>query len=209
MCIRGMRLFNLKATLPMSDKPGPIFYVTIFIVVIVTMLLHEIVHWAVGEALGYDMYFQLTKSGVIEGGWRSDFDYGVVSIAGPIFTFLLGAFGAWLAIVKKVRFGYELIFTSFMQRALAMGMSAIFIPNDEARVSLFLGLEWWIVPLLFVVPLLALTIWASRALKFGLIVNFFCYVTVSLAFTLVVFADGQLVGFDGPSILEPWLPHRA
>lgn len=149
-------------------KPGLSFYLTMFVVVIATMILHEIVHWIAGTALGYEMYFQLTKAGLVEGGWRSDFDY-----------------------------------------ALAMGMSAIFIPNDEARVSLFLELDWWVVPLVFVVPLLVLTVWASRALKFGFVVNFLCYVTVSLAFTLVVFADGQLAGFDGPSLIDPFLPEGA
>jgi hypothetical protein len=190
-------------------KPGLSFYLTMFVVVIATMILHEIVHWIAGTALGYEMYFQLTKAGLVEGVWRSDFDYALVSIAGPIFTLWLGLVGAWLAIFQKVRFGYELIFTAFMQRALAMGMSAIFIPNDEARVSLFLELDWWVVPLVFVVPLFVLTVWASRALKFGFVVNFLCYVTVSLAFTLVVFADGQLAGFDGPSLIDPFLPEGA
>jgi hypothetical protein len=41
------------------------------------------------------------------------------------------------------------------------------------------------------------------------VVNFLCYVTVSLAFTLVVFADGQLAGFDGPSLIDPFLPEGA
>lgn len=177
-----------------------------FVVVIVTMVLHEIAHWVAGEALGYDMFFQLTKAGLVDGTWRNDYEQALVSIAGPVFTFWLGLVGAWLAIVKKVRFGYELIFTAFMQRAIAMGLSAFTIPNDEARVSLFLGLDWWVVPLVFVVPLLALTVWASRALKFGFVVNFMCYVTVSLAFTLVVFADGQLPGSEAASVLEPWLP---
>jgi hypothetical protein len=189
-----------------KNRPGIIFYLIMFLVVIVTMVMHEIVHWIAGTALGYEMYFQLTKAGLVDGVWRSEGDYALVSIAGPVFTFALGAFGAWLAIARRVRFGYELIFTAFMQRALAMGMSAIFIPNDEARVSLYLGLPWWVLPLVFVAPLLALTIWASRALRFGWLVNFLCYVTVSLAFTLVVFADGQLVGFEGVSVLEWWLP---
>lgn len=189
-----------------QSKPGLSFYLTMFVVVIVTMVLHEIAHWVAGEALGYDMYFQLTKAGLVDGTWRNDYEQALVSIAGPVFTFWLGLVGAWLAIVKKVRFGYELIFTAFMQRAIAMGLSAFTIPNDEARVSLFLGLDWWVVPLVFVVPLLALTVWASRALKFGFVVNFMCYVTVSLAFTLVVFADGQLPGYEGVSVLEPLLP---
>lgn len=193
----------------MSSKPGLSFYLTMFVISIVTMLMHELVHWLTGTALGYEMFFTLTKSGVVEGGWRSDLDYAIVSIAGPIFTFSMGLIGAWLAISRKMRFGYELIFIAFMQRFLAMVMSAIAIPNDEARVSLFLGLDWWVVPLVFVIPLLVLTIWSSRVLRFGVVVNFFCYLTASIVFTVMVYADGQLAGFKGPSILDPLLPEAA
>ncbi len=193
----------------MSIKPGPSFYLTMFMIIIATMLAHELVHWSVGTALGYEMYFTLTTSGVVEGGWRSDLDYAIVSIVGPVFTLLVGLLGAWLAISKRMQFGYELIFAAFMQRFLAMAMSAIFIPNDEARVSLFLGLSWWVVPLVFVIPLLVLTIWSSKVLKFGFIVNFLCYVTASIAFTVMVYGDGQLAGFEGPGILDPFLPEPA
>jgi len=189
-----------------QSRPALSFYLTMFLVIIVIMLMHEIVHWLVGTTLGYEMYFTLTTAGVIEGGWRNDLDYAIVSISGPIFTFLMGAFGAWLAISKRLTFGYDLIFVAFMQRFLAMIMSAIATPNDEARVSIFLGLDWWVLPVIFVIPLLALTIWSSKVLRFGLRVNFFCYLTVSVAFTLIVFFDGQLVGFERPSIFDAFLP---
>jgi len=180
-----------------------------FVIIVATMLLHELVHWSVGTALGYDMYFTLTKAGVVEGGWRSDLDYAIVSIAGPIFTLAIGLFGAWLAIRHQKRLGYEFIFVAFMQRLIAMALSGVFIPNDEARVSLFLGLDWWVIPTVFVLPLFVFTIWSSRVLRFGVLVNFLCYLTVSVTFTLIVFADGQLVGFEGPSILDPLLPDEA
>ncbi len=192
----------------MPTKPKFSFYLTMFAIIIVTMLMHELTHVMVGTALGYDMYFTLTKAGVIEGGWRSDLDYAIVSIAGPIFTAAMGLVGAWLAISKRMALGYELIFVAFMQRFLAMVMSGLFIPNDEARVSLFLGLDWWVVPLMFVLPLLALTIWSRRVMKYGLLVNFLCYLTASAAFTVMVFFDGQMVGFTGPSIVDPLLPEQ-
>ncbi len=192
----------------MQPNPNPLFYVTMFFIAVATMLAHEIVHWLVGTALGYEMYFQLTKAGIVDGAWRSDLDYAVVSIAGPVFTFAVGSVGAWLAISKRSAFGYELVFVAFMQRFLAMVMSGIAIPNDEARVSLYLGLEWWVVPLIFVVPLLALTVWSSRVLRYGLLVNFLCYVTASAAFTFMVYADGQMAGFRGASIIDPLLPEQ-
>ncbi len=193
----------------MRTRPGLSFYASMFVIIIVTMVMHEVVHWLVGAALGYEMYFKLTQAGLVEGAWRSERDYALVSIAGPVFTATMGVAGAWLAITRRMALGYELIFVAFMQRFLALVMSALFIPNDEARVSLYLGLEWWVVPLCFVLPLLALTIWSSRVLKFGVLVNFFCYLTASVAFTLMVYGDGQMIGSRGPSILDPLLPEPA
>jgi len=194
------------AAIAVQKKPGTMFYLTMFSIAIVTMIFHEITHWLAGKALGYDMYFTLTTASLIEGSWRSEADYALVSIAGPLFTFAVGLFGAWLAIVKKMRFGYELIFVAFMQRFLAMIMSALFIPNDEARVSLFLGWDWWVLPVTIIIPLFVLAVWSSIKLRFGVLVNFFCYLATSIAFTLIVAADGQLVGFSGPSIVDPLLP---
>lgn len=193
----------------MKPATGPMFYAAMFLIVIATMLLHELTHWLVGTALGYDMYFTLTTSGIVDGAWNSQRDFAIVSIAGPLFTASIGVLGAWLAITKRMALGYELVFGAFMQRFVAMILSGVFIPNDEARVSLFLGWAWWVLPLVFVVFLLALTIWASRAMRFGVLVNFLCYLTASAAFTVMVFADGQLAGFEGPGLLDPLLPEAA
>lgn len=188
----------------MNTKPGPIFYLSMFVMIIITLAMHEAVHWLAGMALGYDMYFLLTYASVLGEGYRSDLDYQLVSAAGPAFTVTLGVFGAWLAIAKKVKFGYELIFVAAYQRLAAMVFSALGVLNDEARISVFLGWEWWILPALVVVPLWILVFLASRALRFGLLVNFLCYVTASLAVTLAVAADGQMFT-ERPSIFEPLL----
>ncbi len=175
--------------------------------IMVVMLLHEGAHWLTGKALGYDVWMKLTKSGLTEGVWQSKRDTILVSAAGPALTITFGLIGAWLSIVKQARFGYELIFVAFMQRFLANVFSAMGAYNDEARISILLGWEWWVVPLAIITPLLALTIWSSLRLRFGLLVNFLCYLTVSMAFTATVYADGEIhSGQDGRGILSPWLP---
>jgi len=180
-----------------------------FVLVTVTMVAHEAAHWLAGRALGYDMWFTLTRGGPVGGVWRSQADYALVSAAGPLFTITMGVVGAWLAISRRRLLGYELVFAAFMQRAMAMVMSAIATPNDEARISMFLGLEWWVAPAVVVAVLLALTVWSAIRLRVSLATNLMLYLVVSAAFTLMVGLDGQLPGGSGVSVVDPLLPEAA
>jgi hypothetical protein len=190
----------------MQRSPGLLFYLSMFVLVGVTMLMHEASHWLAARALGAEMWFTLTRGGPMAGYWDSQAQYALVSAAGPAFTIAMGLTGAWLAIRNNSLFGYELIFAAFMQRLMAMVLSAIGTLNDEARISVFLGLTWWILPALVVGGLLWLTIWSSHALRLSMVTNLLCFVVVSAAITALVAADGQLPGGNGVSILNPLLP---
>lgn len=193
----------------MPRSPGLFFYLSMFILVCVTMLMHEAAHWLAGRAIGIEMWFTLTRAGPLSGQWDSAIDYALVSAAGPAFTILMGLAGAWLAVRHKALFGYELVFTAFMQRLMAMVMSAIGTHNDEARISTFLGLAWWALPSIVVAALFCLTAWSSRTLRLGIVTNALCFAVVSAAITALVAADGQLPGGGGVSILNPLLPEAA
>lgn len=190
----------------MTQKPSLAFFFSFFAIVPATLLLHEFSHWLAGRALGYEMWFTFTRAGPVAGAWRNAADYALVSAAGPAFTIATALVGAWLAIARKSLLGYELVFTAFMQRLMAMVMSAIGTANDEARISLFLGLDWWVLPTFVVASLLLLTALSSHALRFSVISNVLCFVFVAAAITLMVALDGQLPGGIGDSILEPLLP---
>lgn len=174
----------------------------------VTMVLHEIVHAGVALALGAEA----VGIGLTRMRFTPSLDplaNQIVSISGPMFTLLLGVLGAYLAIAKGRMLGYELIFVAAFQRTVAMGMSLFTnVHNDEARVSLFLGWEWWVLPALVVIPAWILFLVSSVRLRLGPLTFFLSYLTLSLTYTLMVGLDGQLPGGGGAcgGILVPFWP---
>ena len=64
-------------------------------------------------------------------------------------------------------------------------------PNDEARMSLALGWNMWVLPGLVVAFLFVLTWSASRRLRIGWKANIAAYVLCSVAFAAIVFLDAK------------------
>ncbi|NRA30936.1 MAG: hypothetical protein HRU11_11845 [Parvularculaceae bacterium] len=184
------------------------FFATMAVIAAVTMLLHELVHAGVALALGADAVgVGLTRMRYV--GDLSPIQQQIVSLAGPAFTLGLGFYGAYLAIVKRAALGYELIFVAAFQRTVAMGMSHFTgVHNDEARVSLFFGFDWWVLPAIAVIPAWILFFWSSARLRFGPLTFFLSYVTLSLTYTAIVALDGQLPGGGGAcgGVLVPFWP---
>lgn len=182
-------------------KLGISFFIVMFFVTLITMLMHEATHFLVAKAFGIKtIAVGLTQVRyIVPDELISDFalKQALISISGPVFTASMGLLGAWLAIVKGRAFGYELLFIATFQRFLAAMMSVFTgVHNDEARVSLFLGWDWWVLPAMIITPLFLLLIVAIMRMRFGLLIFFGSYITASLAFTLAVAADGQLPGMD-------------
>lgn len=169
-----------------------------FLVLFLTTAIHELVHLLTALAYGVDTFalglgrvrFQVPAD-------QENFDSlsAIISISGPLFTLTMGLFGAWLAISRRIAFGYDLVFVAFFQRLMAMSMSFFTgYHNDEARVSLDLGLEWWFVPSVFVTILASALVISSVRLRFGFLVLFLSYITASLGFTAIIYLDGQFPG---------------
>lgn len=178
-------------------RVGVPFFLGMAVIAVVTMVLHELVHAVVALALGAEA----VGIGLTRMRYTGDLNSAAqawVSISGPIFTATLGLIGAWLAIAKDRPLGYELLFVALFQRAAAMGMSHFTgSHNDEARVSLFLGWEWWMMPAALVVPLALLFVISAIRLRMGIGVFLLSYLTISLVYTGMVALDGQLPG-GGP-----------
>lgn len=79
---------------------------------------------------------------------------------------LMVVFGA-LAAFSKWRWAPSVLIIVFLQRAMAAGISAIGEPNDEARLSLALGLGKWSVFALTVGITGALFVWRWRKDELG------------------------------------------
>ena len=157
---------------------------------LVTWLLHEFAHWQMGEALGYDMWMSLNGGGLEGGGaYDSALDRSLVDAAGPLITYILAI--AALALIRTTGslLLYPFLFLQFYMRAVALGISLMSKPNDEARISLELGLPLWLLPGIAVTLLLALTVIGSRTVKAGWTGNVIAYVMASLLSAAIVFLD--------------------
>ena len=151
--------------------------------------IHELAHWGMGIGLGYEMWVTFNQAGPTEGGYDSDAHRMAVSMAGPVITWIQAGAAFWLLRRYLKLWIYPFLFLTFWTRALAMGVSLIANPNDEARVSLLLGLPLWALPLVSVIPLLALTYLGSKTLKVGWKGNLVAYFAASLVTMAIVFSD--------------------
>ncbi|MEM8771466.1 MAG: hypothetical protein AAGD92_07445 [Pseudomonadota bacterium] len=160
-------------------------------------LLHEGAHWLAGELLGYDMQAGFGRAwsvGAIESE-NPVRDAQIITIAGPVFTVAVAFVGFLLCVFANQLWAYTLIFSALYQRALAMVLSYVSKPNDEARISTSLGWEWWVAPSIVVGFLLVLCVAAAWRHRIGWPVQLLFYVMCSIGYSLVVFVDGQFPGF--------------
>src|SRR5690606_12386300 len=176
-----------------DQRAGSGFYLLLVLVTPLTFFLHELAHWATGEALGYSMQMSLNNARPADGTFVSSIDAALVSAAGPLLT-LLQAVVAFLLIRRSGKpIIYPVLFIALFMRAVAMLVS-LANPNDEARVSQLLGLGTWTLPALVVAGLLAMTWNASRSLRLHWTVNVYAYLVASLAVTALVFINATVTG---------------
>jgi hypothetical protein len=167
-------------------------HIPLFILVTVaTYILHEGAHWLTGEALGYDLWVNINSAGLMSGSYREDWHGQLVSAAGPLMTLAQGII-AFLCVRRfKTVLAFAVLFAALMMRFVAMLMS-FGNPNDEARISEWLGLGTWTLHLIIVGLLLALTLKAGTYLKFRWRDYGLAYVATSLGITLVVLGEGLI-----------------
>ena len=137
----------------------------LLLIFLMTFVIHEGAHWAMGEALGYDMEVSINRAGPVSAE-PTPFHAMLISAAGPVVTFLQAVIALILIGRTQAVFWFLTLFSAFFMRVMAFGVSFLNY-NDEARISLFLGWHWWLLPLLVVSTLLLLTIQGSRKLGLG------------------------------------------
>lgn len=171
-------------------------HIPLFIVVtIVTYVVHEGAHWLTGELLGYDMWVNINSAGLASGTYRNAWHGQLVSAAGPMIT-LMQAIIAFICVRKyKTLIAFAFLFAALMMRFVAMLMS-IGNPNDEARVSEWLGLGPWTLHILIVAILLGLTVKAGLYLKLRWRGYGLAYLAVSLGITLVVMGEAFIPNYN-------------
>jgi hypothetical protein len=163
-------------------------HIPLFILVTVaTYILHEGAHWLTGEALGYDLWVNINSAGLISGSYREDWHGQLVSAAGPMITLAQGVIAFFCVRRFKTVLAFAALFAALMMRFAAMLMS-FGNPNDEARISEWLGLGTWTLHLIVVGLLLWLTVKAGLYLKLRWRDYGLAYVATSVGITLVVMA---------------------
>jgi high-affinity Fe2+/Pb2+ permease len=133
----------------MTDKKITLRYIlAIIIAVIFTWIIHEFAHWLTSELLGYDTIMRLNGTSSTNGENPTDWHKIFISASGPIITILQGLI---VFIILKSRnwnkYLYAFLFTAFYMRLLA-GLMNLINPNDEGRISAFLEIGTFTLPII-------------------------------------------------------------
>jgi hypothetical protein len=170
-------------------KAGPAFYGLLIAIGFLTYGVHELAHWLAGLALGHDMTLRL--NGVAPTTAVPPLDAMLISIAGPAVTILQAGCAAGLAVRHRSLAAYGFLYWAAFMR-FAATLVSLFHPNDEARVSSYLGLGAWTLPILVTVALVGVAWLASRALRLSVKTNVLAYLVVSVTTAAIVGLDAVL-----------------
>lgn len=165
------------------------FYALLVPVGFVTFLVHEAAHWLAGKALGYPMIMRLNGARATVA--TTPLDAALISAAGPAITVLQAVIALALVLRRRSLTGFAFLFWAAFMRFMATVIS-LFNANDEARVSLYLGWNPWIVPIAVTVALGALAWAGGRRLALSWTVGLLAWLTASVTVSLIVGLDSVL-----------------
>ena len=171
---------------PDHIRAGVRFYAELCLVGFITYIVHEAAHWLAGTLLGAQM--QASLNGVRYLSPLSAGQRAFVDIAGPVVTVLQAAL-AYVVVKRSASlraFGF-LYMAAFMR--VVAGLVSFKLLNDEARVSRFLHLPVWLLPVAVAGGMIALVALASRRLQLGWKTQLLCYLVASLTTCLIVGGD--------------------
>jgi hypothetical protein len=168
----------------MTLKPS--FFPLLVLVFFVTNLVHESCHWLMGAALGFDMRFGLNSVGYLSP--REPWQQALTDAAGPIATVLQAVIAYVLVMRGAAQSLFAFLYAATFMR-LAAGLVSLLHPNDEARLSMFLGLGKWTLPVLVALALLVLAAKGSKRLRLGWKDQLACCAVATLAIALIIWLD--------------------
>jgi hypothetical protein len=155
-------------------------------------LFHEFGHWIVGEILGYDMIYSLNYVWLKKGHYLYESHNLYVSIGGPAFTILLAVVSLLILEKYLTIYAYPVLFFQMVLRFFSLVFGG-FGKQDEARISLTMGLGTYTVGIIVIIILLLIVIRASYKLKIDLKQNGYFF-TVSILSQLLVIATYKIMG---------------
>jgi hypothetical protein len=159
--------------------------------VLLSFFFHELSHFVTGEFLGYQMGMSLNKAFPVSGKFDSEADYQLISAAGPLFTLLLAFAIFGLMWNRQRKMLYPFLFGCFYMRFFALVIS-IRNPNDEARISKFLGWGTYTLPAITTAVLFYLVYKTSKRYGFSFRFNAANFGLILLFCSIVIMADQYL-----------------
>ena len=149
-------------------------------------LFHEFGHWIVGELLGNKMIYSLNLVWPKDGQYLSESHNLYVSMGGPAFTILLAA-AAFLIVERySTIYAYIVLFFQFVLRFFSLCFGG-FGKQDEARISILMGLGTYTVGIIVMLILLLIVVRASYKLKLELKQIGYFFTASILSQLLVIF----------------------
>lgn len=124
------------------------YVLTGILAVISTWLIHEFAHWLTSELLGHETAMYLNGTSAMGSEKPNDLHRNIISASGPVVTIIQGI--VFFLILKNRGWNklmYTLLFTAFYMRLLA-GLMNVINSNDEGRISLYLGLGTFTLPII-------------------------------------------------------------
>jgi hypothetical protein len=117
--------------------------------VVATFLVHELSHWTIGEFLGYEMRMTLNIVYPIAGKYDKDWHYAFISFVGPLVTLIQAII--FYRLIKEYSNNnlYPFLFTCFYLELLS-GIMNFRNPNDLGRISQYLNIGLFTLPILFI-----------------------------------------------------------
>lgn len=173
---------SLRAT------PRATFYLELFVIGLLTYLIHEAAHCLAGTAMGLPMAFHL--NGVVLKVPATPSQKAIIDIAGPAVTVLQSLIAYRLVISHDSLRAFGFVYMAGFMRIVAGFISFIYL-NDEARFSRFPHLPAIVMPLLVGVFLFSLMVVGSRRLRLGWKTQLACYHSASV--TLVIIVGGDML----------------
>lgn len=158
------------------------------IAVFLSFELHELAHFFTGELLGNEMAMTLNSGYPVNGFYLEEWQYTVVSAAGPLFTIVQALIFYFLLKRRNNYYLYPWLLLPFFMRFSAMVLS-FSRPNDEARISNYLGLGMFALPLLVSIFLFFLVFRINKEYNYTKRFNLISVLLIIFFYSVIILTD--------------------
>ena len=167
-------------------RTGVGLYGLVFVAGFITFALHEGGHWLAALLLGHDAFYGLNSAGAR--GTVSTVDHMIISAAGPAVTVAQALVALWLVRARDSAAAWVFLFWAAFMRFMA-SVITLFNPNDEARISEWLGWGLWTLPALVTLGLFGLLAVGSLRLNVS-------WKTLALTWLVATASVSAVIGLD-------------